>query len=218
MVEHLFKFYKIPKDERSFLILAGPRTGSSVFFRALLYASNAKSINIDGIDNEEKFKSKFKNAKGCILKIDPTDYSPEFMDYLINEFDRVVVLIRENIVDQSLSMSRAAHYTYDGVYNMDSKLEKEIKARKYNQHSLVLVTQLTLFKLQLAFKYKLPILTYESIYTGEEKDVVNALITCGIKIGRREQEKLETIKKVLHPKNKYTNKDSIIIDTKLLLI
>jgi len=216
MIDSLYQLYDIPPHERRYLILATPRTGSSSFQRSLQICTDLNIHSpIDSPFDEDKFlKGLEKYKKGVITKIDPCKQSEEFLDNLIPRYHRVVVIIRENIVDHALSNTRAGLYHYDGVYDMDEETEKKVQHKKLKPTVIASAMSQTSNALRLAIKHNIPIFTYETLFNGIGEDLWKTLKEFGIKWKDIGDEKFNKVQQLMHPGNKYTNKNSILKNTK----
>ena len=216
MIDSLYQLYDIPPEERRYLILATPRTGSSSFQRSLKICTDldTHSPEYSPFDEDEFLKGLEKYKKGVITKIDPCKQSEEFLDSLIPRYHRVVVIIRENIVDHALSNTRAGLYHYDGVYDMDEETEKKVQHKRLKPTVIASAMSQTSNALRLAIKHNIPIFTYETLFNGIGEDLWKTLKEFGIKWKDIGDEKFNKVQQLMHPGNKYTNKNSILKNTK----
>ena len=215
MKDNLFEFYAIPKPDRRYLILATPRSGSSTLNRVLKIVSGVPNLSPSNSPfNEDKFLKDLDNlpGRGVGTKIDPQGLSEEFIEKIIGLYDRVVVLIRENLVEHSKSLLRAGYYHYDGVYSQTEEIEKEIQQKLYKSHNLYLANQKTNLVLKLATKYKLPTLTYEMLYSGNRELTEKNLDIVGLKRSIYNNEAFDKALDLMDISNKYTEKQSKILN------
>jgi len=216
MIDELYALYDIPVSKRKYLIIAPPRTGSSSLLLAIKLATDLKSLSpANSPFDEKKFLEDLKKYDGVITKMDPCKQSRSFLGKLVKKYDRVVILIRENIVDHALSNTRAGYYkNYDGVYEIEEETELKVAHKKLKPKVLQSCMKQTFNALQLAIQYKIPILTYEELYTGEGEDLWKTLKEFGIKWKDIGDDKFQKILQIMNPINKYTNKKSILKNIK----
>ena len=215
MIEDLYELYDIPKKERKYLILATPRSGSSTFIRVLNECLDLpNNTPQESPFNEESFLKTIKGKRGFITKFDPYKQTPEFLEHVIHSYDKVVVLFRENIVQHSISNTRAGLYHYDGVYEIDENIEKIVEEKKMKPRVLLSALEQTYHALKLATHYKIPILSYEMLYTGKGEDIWDILFEFGIKWKDIGDDKFNKVSQLMNPANKYTNKNSILKNIK----
>ena len=220
MIEDESNLYDIPASKRRILILAIPRTGSSVLQRIISYCLELTPLTPEIHPIKEKeYKQELKKIikySGLVSKFDPTLASPEFLEFIIHSFHRVVILIRENIVDHGTSNARASLYSYNGAYDLNDEVEEYIENNMYKATKLLKSLRAHLSVVELAVKYKIPILTYESLYTEDRSKVIENLKFFGVKKHEIGEERFNRALELFNPRNKYTNSNSIIKDTKKL--
>jgi len=215
MIEGLHELHEIPKEERKYLVLATPRSGSSTFMRVLNECLKLPIMNPpDSPFDEKAFSKRIKSKRGILTKFDPYNQTPEFLEYMIASYDKVVVLFRENIVEHALSNTRAGLYTYDGVYKINKDTEKIVEEKRMKPRVLASALKQTLFVLELAANYKIPILTYEQLYSGVGEDTWDILNSFGIKWKDIGDDIFNKVLQYMNPVNKYTNENSILKNIK----
>lgn len=219
MKDNLVEFYDIPKPDRRYLVLAVPRSGSSTLNKVMKIITGLPNLSpFDSPFDENEFLKDLDNlpGRGVCTKIDPYGHSEEFLDKIIGLYDRVVVLIRENIVEHSKSLLRAGKYTFHGRYNQTEEIEKIIQEKLYKPHNLYLSNRRTHYALKLANKHKIPILTYEMLYSGNRELTEKNLNIVGLKRRVYNNEAFDEALDLMSISNKYTEKHSRIKPKKLL--
>ena len=215
MKDKLYEFYSIPKPDRRYLILATPRSGSSTLNRALTVISGVPNLSPqESPFDEGKFLKDLDDlpGRGVGTKIDPWGHSVEFIDKIVGLYDRVVVLIRENIIEHSESMLRAGFYQYDGRYSQTEEIEKELQKKLYKPSSLYHSIERTHCALKFASKHNIPILTYEMLYSGNRELTEKNLDIIGLKRSIYNDADFNKALDFMDISNKYTEKQSKILN------
>ena len=160
-------------------ILCTSRSGST---NLALYLSKLLNLELDispFMDSKKKITDLKKNKfyKIMIHQM-PSDFDSlfEFGEKIINISDKVILLDRENKLEQSESLAFRKK-KYGNLYNeyhikepytdIDNDMVQECMFH-FNEHGIALK--------QLSKKYNIPLFTYESIYYGNRlKDVLKYL-------------------------------------------
>ena len=157
-------------------LLCSARSGSTNLSKYLSNVLKLKLVITPFSDREKTIESLNKNYfYKMMIHHKPNVYDSmfEFGSNVITKFDKVILLDRENKLEQAESLSfkfgkygkdMSKYHTREPYENIDEKMVNESKIQ-FEVHGQVLK--------RLSSEFDIPLFTYEGIYYGDELDVLS---------------------------------------------
>lgn len=211
------------------LILALARTGSSSLFEAIKYSreipfdftkfepenhSSFHNLSFNKIDNSIgkdflfDYFQKLENNNDILIKsILNQTYNVckaldinlnNYLDSLLKRFDQIILLTRRNKEDICHSHI-TAYKTY--IWHQAYKFNPNLVSKDELKKQLLTVENLDNIMSELSYKYSLPIIYYEDLFTNDIQYLKHF-----IKRYRLDVNDFDIFSNILHPKNRYKQK------------